>query len=62
MPQFIAARSVSKDAAHRRDLHVLRILGLGLELVDLVRFFEGRQRQLSAVFLEHTDAAANRPI
>jgi hypothetical protein len=56
----MAARSVSKDAVHRRDLHVVGVLGVGFELVDLVGVFERRQRQFSEVLFEHSNAAPNR--
>ena len=46
-----------EDAVHRRDLHVLGVLRFGFELVDLVRFFERRQRELPEVFLENGNAA-----
>jgi hypothetical protein len=49
-----------EDAVHRRDLHVLGVFRVGLELVDQVRILELRQRQLSEVLFEYADAAPNR--
>jgi len=45
---------------HRRDLHVVGVLGVGFELVDLVGVFERRQRQFSEVLFEHANPAPNR--
>jgi hypothetical protein len=45
---------------HRRDLHVLGAFRVGFELVDLVRFLEGDQRQSAEVFLQDADATADR--
>ena len=45
---------------HRRDLHVLGVFRVGLELVDHVRILEFCQRQFSEVLFEHANAAPNR--
>jgi hypothetical protein len=49
-----------EHAVHRRQLHVLRVVGVCLELVDVVRLFERPERQMAEVLLQDADAAAHR--